>query len=304
MKREIHYPEDEATWLALREEDLTSTQVPCLYNVGFRTEYELWNNKKGTLPDQFEATERTEIGKAMEQAIAKYAAVKYNWKIQKMNAYIRLPEYRLAASFDYRLLNEDTLIEVKNVDGFIFKENWVVEDGELIEAPVGYEFQVQTQMGVAGKKKSKLVAMVGGNRLMVLERDFDPKIFEAIKIKSVEFWKSIESGQPPEPDLVRDSKTISLLYGSATKGKILEVGTDPFYSDLIKNYIDWRKQKKLADDHLKAIKSQILMKVGDAAKIVGDGYSVSMGEIKKDSYTVAAQSYRDFRVFEKKVKKK
>ena len=76
-------------------------------------------------------------------------------------------------------------------------------------------------MMLSGYKHAWIVALVGGNKAIVLKRQADPEIFAMIKQKASAFWKSIKDEQAPQPDFMKDAEFITKLYSHVHVGKTL-----------------------------------------------------------------------------------
>src|SRR3990172_11795006 len=120
MPVETIKPKNEAEWLSLRMKDITSTEISALFGISpYSTEFELWHRKKNKLYVDFEETERMTWGLRLQNAIAKGIAEDQGWKVRRMNEYIRIPELRIGASFDFSIEGKDIepgILEIKNVD--------------------------------------------------------------------------------------------------------------------------------------------------------------------------------------------
>src|SRR5690606_11437457 len=121
---------------------------------------------------------------------------------RKKDEYIWDDELKLGSSFDYEFIldGEKHILEIKNVDGLVFRNEWLEDEDGNLEAPLHIELQVQQQMMLSGIKKAWICALVGGNKAVILKREADPEMFEMIKIKTEAFWKSIKEEKAPEPD--------------------------------------------------------------------------------------------------------
>ena len=101
---EIITPTDREHWLALRQQDITSTDVAALFNISpYLTIYELWHRKNKSIAISIEETERMYFGSLLEPVIAQEAAKRNGWAVTPMKDYYRLPEHRIGSSFDYAI---------------------------------------------------------------------------------------------------------------------------------------------------------------------------------------------------------
>jgi len=281
--------EDE--WRELRARDVTSTEVAALFNASpYVTSFELWHRKKDKLVVNFDLGERAEWGQYLEPVIAKRICQLKGWTGREMKEYIRDPEAKIGASFDW-LVNDTgnpdapesewAILEIKNVDSLIFKDGWIVGDEESdgIEAPPHIEFQVQAQLAVTRRARAYIGVLIGGNRVEVIRRDADENIIKAIRLKVRQFWASIERNEQPAPDFSRDMETIARLYGYAEPNKVLDARETQVGEELMAlavrdgQLLEQEKELKLARS---TIKAKTLTLVGDAEKVLlSPGFSVT-----------------------------
>lgn len=307
MKREVLNPGSRDEWLRARVEDVTSTESPALFGISpYQTKFELWHRKKSKMVVDSELTsERVKWGTRLQDSIAKGIAEDMGWQIRRMDEYIREPDFKMGASFDYAIEDdkEPGILEIKNVDSLMFRENWIIES-ENIEAPPHIELQLQHQLAVSKRYVGYIGALIGGNKVILIRRNADDKIILNLKIKIAEFWKSIETNHAPEPDFSRDSEFIRELYSNASSGKVLDLSSDETISALAKAYAILLEEEKQVENRKNAIKAKLLMASGDAEKIIGNGFTISCGMIEAcpiEAYI--RKGYRNFRINLPRVKK-
>jgi len=311
---EILHPTSEAHWLDMRAKDITSTQVAALFGLSpYTTEFELYHRKlNNEIVDDFD-NRYSKWGNRLESAIAKGIAEDQGWKIRRMEEYIRLPDIKLGASFDFSIqeviqcadgvdVSDKGILEIKNVFGLVFNDQWVTEGGN-IEAPPHIELQVQTQLLVSGRPEAYIGALVSGNKVELLRRVPDLEIQSDITAKVKWFWHSVDNKNEPKPDFEKDAAFIAKLYSHAEPNKVMDVRENPVIGQLADQYTEWGKAEKSAAVEKKKIKSKLLMEIGDAEKCVGEGFSISCGMIAPTTVeTYEKKGYRNFRVNRKKKK--
>lgn len=297
-------PTSHEHWLELRSKDLTSTEISSLFNLSpYMTEFELHHRKASGAVITIEESERMYWGNKLQDAIAEGIAEKKGWKIRRMDEYARIPELRIGSSFDYMVLEPTPgLLEIKNVDGIVFKDGWEADDDGNLEAPPHIELQVQHQLMITGMPVCWIGTLVGGNKIQILERRPDERIWNEIKEKAAEFWGRIDRGEDPNPDFVRDAEFISQLYGFAEPGKVIDVEFDEDFAELAGSHRHIGQEIKRLEELRDACKAQMLMKMGDAEKAVGNGFSVSAGVVAGAYIAYDRKPYRTFRTNWKKVK--
>ncbi|MGH9462453.1 MAG: YqaJ viral recombinase family protein [Vicinamibacteria bacterium] len=306
-KRESLTPASVEDFHRLRARDVTSTEVAALFGLSpYVTPFELWHRKRAGDVAEIESNDRMKWGTRLQDSIAAGLAEDQGWTVRRRPQYERLPDRRLGASFDFTIVGGpqgDGLLEVKNVDSLVLRDEWIVEE-DSVEAPPHIEMQVQHQLLVSGLPYAYIGALVGGNRAVLIRREPAPEIVANILVRAEDFWQSVETGKEPKPDFSRDSAFIAKLYRDVKPGRVIDVAEDAEIAELVATY----KASKTARDEHEAkrgeVKARLLMKIGDAEKAIGNGWSISAGAVKAsrvEAYDRAA--YRDFRVNSKKPKK-
>ncbi len=310
-------PKDKDEWLALRSKNLNSTEISALFGISkYSTPYELWQQKKGNYVVEFEGNERTEWGLALEEAIANKVAKDQGVTIRRMSEYIFDDSLRLGASFDFAIetieipssdgnrtyMFENGILEIKNVDGLMFKQEWSEDENGNIEAPPWIECQVQQQLLVSGRSFAWIAALIGGNRLIIIKREPVPSIQDAIKEKAFLFWKSIDENNPPEPNFETDASFINKFYGYAEPGKIIDVTENARIKELAEQYKQIASITKENDARQESIKAEILMMLGDCEKAISPAFSISAGMVGAAHIEYDRKPYRTFKINFKKAK--
>lgn len=293
-KQEIR-PSNEKEWLELRTKDITSTEISALFGISpYTTEFELWHRKKEGNVVDFEQTDRMLWGTRLQDAIASGIAQDNNWTIRRMDEYVRVPELRIGASFDFAI-GDEGLLEIKNVDSLQYKQGWEI-DGDNVEAPPHIEIQVQHQLAVSGRAFAYLGALIGGNRVVLIKREPDAEIIEAIKLQVSKFWASIDSNTPPLPNFEKDAEFISKLYRYAEPGKLLDLSGDEGFKEIAVRHKALGDLIKKSTEERDGLKAQMLMTIGDAEKVICEGFSISAGLVGPAEIAYTREGYRNFRL--------
>lgn len=316
MTVEIIQITSEAQWLGERKKDITSTEIPALYGLSpYKTEFELFHEKRDGVSVKFEANERMKWGNRLEAAIAHGAAEEMGWSIAPLKVYMRDPDLRMGSSFDFEILDSDNgkgILEVKNVDGLQYARNWLDDGAGNIEAPEHIELQIQHQMELTGYEWTALCLLVGGNTLKIVLRKRDKEIGADIRKKIAEFWAKVDANAAPNPDYSADAEfIIKQLRGDSIDGLVAE--STPQLDMLIERYHYLGQAIKEQTDIREATKAEILMAIGSASKVVSQLGTISCGTTKDSlgtqitadmvgTYYGARKGFRNFRFTAKKEK--
>lgn len=291
MKRDIIEFQSEGEWLAEREKDVTSTEVAALFGVSpYATKYQLWHRKTGQLEAEFEGNERTVWGNRLEAAIAYGVAEDLGLVVEPFKVYVRLPEHRLGSSFDFKITglvdgveeNEyrdlfrqhgPGVMEVKNVDGLVFRRGWLQED-DAIEAPAHIEFQVQHQLLCAGMEWGVVAPLIAGNTPRPFYRLADDSVHKAIAKMADRFWQSIADGKAPDPEYDKDADTIAQLLLN-DDGEQVDMTDNDHFDEVCAAYKAASADEKAANQRKQAAKGEILDMMGTAAGAKAAHFKVS-----------------------------
>lgn len=324
MNRETITFQSEAEWHALRAGDITSTECAALFGCSpYATEYELHHRKTGQIADTFEVNERMVWGNRLEAAIAYGIAEDFGLVVEPFKVYMRMPDLRMGSSFDFKIVgivdgftgdetyrdlfreNGAGIMEVKNVDGLQFKRGWIA-DGDDMEAPPHIELQVQHQLEVADLEWTMIAPLVGGNTPMPFYRLRNREYGAMIREKIAAFWVSADAGIAPEPDFSKDGATIAQLLAN-DNGQTVDMTGNNRLAELVAEYTVAAADEKAAKARKDAAKAESLLLIGEAAKVIGSGFTISAASTKPSqgrliteadvgSYVGGRSGYRGFRV--------
>lgn len=318
MTRQTITPRDHEHWLSLRAQDLTSTDVAALFGMSpYKTKFELWHEKRSGEPVRIAQNDRMKWGSRLEASIAAGIAEDQGWIIRPFKEYVRDPELRIGSSFDFLIYSPtgsatayDAILEIKTVDALAFRNGWTVT-GDFIEAPAHIELQVQHQLLVSGLSVAYIGVLIGGNDVRILQRKADDGVHAAIRAKAAEFWRSIADNTPPDPVMPADAAAVIRLNSYAEPGRLRDARGDEVIASAIADYA--RIGREIED--LQAIrdsrKAEILTMIGDAEKVLANGFTISAGMVADSpgtlvtpdmvgQYVGGRRGYRNFRVTSKK----
>lgn len=309
---EVIQPSNEQAWLELRTKDITSTEVSALFGISpYMTYFELWHRKRCQQFLIIDPNERMKWGTRLQDAIAGGVAEENGWNVRRMTEYIRNSELRIGASFDFQIIGMldspfpiPELLEIKNVDGLVFKNEWYQDDDGALEAPLHIELQVQHQLLVSRLKRTHLAALIAGNRLEMFERIPDQKVHDAIIKRCAAFWHSVDNNIEPDVNFDTDAEFLKTLYSFAQPGTILDLSNNQTVNDLALRYKGLTKIATDAQKEKDSLKAQMLTMIGPAEKVLLPNFKITAGMVGPAHLAFDRAGYRDFRVYDKKEKKK
>lgn len=301
-------------WLEHRAKDITSTDVAALFGLSpYLTEFELWHRKAGKLTVEIAENERMRWGTRLESAIAEGVAEDHGLQVEPLKCYMRVPSLKMGSSFDFKILPKEDkpagILEIKNVDSWVFKKSWQ-DLGDNLIAPPHIELQVQHQLEVSGEDWAIIGVLVGGNTTKIAYRKRDLDIGLEIRRRVALFWKSVDENKPPKPDFERDAELITKhLYNKAVDGEIINASPD--IDQLMVTYRTLQDQASELDMRISTIRAQVLTTIGTASKVICSHGTISTSEVKPNpgklitpdmvgTYQGARKGFRNFRFTPKK----
>lgn len=331
------FPKTRDEWLKLRHAHTSSTESPALFGLSpYMTAYELGVMKQRPEPDpEFEANERMRWGIRLQHAIARGIGEEYGVKVRSLSGYAThsFGHVRMGASFDYEVIGVAThddgnkvevkdallqdlyeqhgsgILEIKNVDGLIFRNEWKTDEG--VEPPAHIEVQVQHQLACCAKQWAAIGVLVGGNDLHLLTRLRDNDVIKAIENRSEQFWRDLAAGILPPVTLPADADIISKVYRVAEPGKLIDAqpgaadeGRGATLTALFREYKSAAAAEKAATEAKDTAKAKVLLEIQNAERVLlPGGHTISattVAECEIPAYT--RKSYRLLRFTESKPK--
>ncbi|CAB4130396.1 hypothetical protein UFOVP119_20 [uncultured Caudovirales phage] len=308
----------EAEWLSIREANIGGSDVASLFYrwrypdgteavhhlfdrppegsqileclSSFKTGYRLWQEKAGRLqPENLDNVERVQAGVFLEPALTAWANKKWEWKLRNVHRYLTHPIIKgWGASLDCEV-HEPGMppVEFKNVDGWIFRDEWVVMEGEILMPPLKYELQLQHQIGAAKADHGWVVACVGGNQLMRGRIDRHEGTQEKIANAVSAFWASIANNV--EPVWLADYEAVAEVYSHGSADLATDLTGDEELSVLCNSYLTQKKELGELEMIVDNIKAQIGARIGEATKVKAAGFRLGWPVIDRPEKEIPAR---------------
>lgn len=240
----------------------------------YKTPYQLYLEKTGTVTDEDEETEQQYWGNALEPLIIKRFAEE-NGVVVTFPDTVHHPDYPfIFANLDGWIESENAVVEAKCANSFQRKE-WDVNTSDGI--PIGYLIQIAKQVAVTNASRGYCAVLIGGNeyRQFIYERD---RALEELIIQSdKDFWHCVENRIEPDPINTNDCR---LKYKTPSPDKVAQstFKTQNALTALVNMKLHLKKVS-LDEDNLKM---QLMSHMGNAEYLVGqDGEMLATWKANK-----------------------
>lgn len=314
-------PKTHEEWLKLRAEDITSTEISVLFDQSpYLTTWELYQRKVNRELGEIGENERMTWGKRLEDVIAEGVAADEGVILRPSNPleYLRDPERcHFGTSFDRVVEAADDLaipsdiaqkfyafgpglMEIKNVDLFIFLDQWMNEDRDIVP-PVHIEMQLQWQMEVSGFEWGVIVAFVGGNKPHLLIRRRDHEVGAGMAKRVIEFWDRVDRLDEPEINFDTDASFVIDRFKRIAEGKTAHMGDNKRLDQLFKAYVSAGQLEKMHKEEKEKAKAEILTIIDDHNTVTTDLGKISTWDVAEKQVPASSRKgFRGFRITPKK----
>lgn len=283
MIRVINVEPRSKQWHEIRKRIIGSSDIASLFPKddggfhGFSTPFELYHKKLGNITEELEDNQRMKRGRQLERIIAEMACEDNGWELQPdpQGVYINEEVRGSGATPDFFAVCPARgmgVIECKNIDFLIFRDEWV--DGE---PPLKYLLQLQQQLDCTGLSWGAVVALVGGNDLRVYIYERHEAAIAAIREKIATFWKWIDEGKEPKA-VADDFAIVGNAYERKPAEAVIDLSRDNEMPMLCAELLQATETRKRAEDVEAGLKAQIIQKLQGHAAAQVQGFLVAYPE--------------------------
>lgn len=265
---------DRATWLAMRQQDVTASDVGTLFGCNpYKTPLRLWAEKTGQIGglDDNDAMRR---GRWLESAVIAACEEQEGWAVERPLLYLRDDEFRIGATPDAIATDADEkfLLQCKVVAKPVFDRDWPGEP------PLGYQLQTLTEAMLWGAPRACVAALVVDTYTADLHTfpiarhaGAEAKIREAV----LKFWQDTDAGREPSADYALDAETIRKAFPPRDDTEAIDLTGD----NLLPELLDERSRLKFAikegEARCEAIDAEIIHKLNGATAGTCAGWKLS-----------------------------
>lgn len=197
---------DRAAWLAERRTGIGSSDIAGILGLSpYTTPFQVWLSKMEELEEDTES-EPMRWGRLLESLILD------EWERTTGERTDRYGD-RLIRSSDYPWLLASP--DAMTADGIPIDAK-VTSDWSWDEPPAHYRLQSLHQQIVVGADHGLIVALHAGRQLETYRVDRDETVAAEIIAASQEFWRLVESGEPP-PVEAEDNALLARLWPTSTE---------------------------------------------------------------------------------------
>lgn len=261
--------------IADRSRFIGGTDAPAVLGISpWKTPVQLYLEKRGEAPPDRPDQLRDRImhaGHKLEPYIRamtmdKLRLMGHDVELVSKNRRYRDDVHRfLSCEVDFELMldGEHVNVDAKSVTGFM-RHAW--GDEETDEVPVHYTAQFMHGLGITGRRRCVVGALIGFHDVAIYFVDRDDEVIDMMRTRCVDFWTDhVKAGVPPDPIKFADIKALYPLDNDRT------VEADDTTRELVRELFRLSAQRKQIDARLDVVKRDIGAYMRDAAQLTVGG---------------------------------
>lgn len=300
MTVEVHAVTDRASWLALRSQDLTASDIGAACGLDpYKSRLALYAEKTGLLMPQGD-NNAMRRGRWMEAAVLEAIRDENpDWVVDKAHVYLRDPALRLGATPDAfaqtGIVPGLTNVQCKVVNRPGYERDWV--DGP----PMGYMLQTLAEGMLLDAPANIIAALVVDTYtadLFLHHLPRHPGAEERIRWVAATFWANVAAGRVPAADETQDAGVVNALYPQSEADPVLDLSSDNMIRALLAERSTAKTIVKVEQQRVDEIDVLIKEKLGKHERAELPGWKISWKTQHKKEQIVAASTFRALRVTE------
>lgn len=290
---------DRDSWLAMRAQDLTASDVGAAAGLDpYKSPLALYAEKTGMLLPQAD-NNAMRRGRWLEAAVL--SAIREenpDWDVRPAKVYLRDPALRLGATPDAVAQTHQpglTNIQCKVVNRPAYERDWAKGP------PLGYQLQTLTEGMLLDAQRSLVAALVIDTYTADLYLHPVPRHEAAearVRAMATQFWENVAAGTPPPADYQRDAETVAAMFPTSVPEPVLDLTGDNRLAVLLEERAGFKGSLAKFEKAVAAIDTEIKAKLGEAERATLPGWKLSWKTEKRPAYNVAASERRVLRVTE------
>lgn len=264
--------QDEKHWHQLRSDKVGASEMGALFNAHEYCGYwQLYRQKRGEL--EVKMNNAMELGKELEDGVAKYVERTMGRKLTKATTYHYLEDAPIGCTPDY-FDEEGNPVQIK-----VAQRRW--ED-----LPMYVELQALTEMMCTGKLKHTTYVLTPFYDVLEFNREAQPDKYPVMIKKSIEFMNRVKNNIEPTLDEMSAPVAATFYAGRDVEGESLNmIGNDDF-KNMCVEYSTLKKEEKNISKKIEVLRGTIIKSLDTAQYAVFDGGSVSAKTTKSGARTL------------------
>lgn len=256
-------------WLEERRKSIGGSDAAGILGLNpYISPLSVYMDKKGISPER-EDNLAMELGRELEEFVAKKFESETGKKVRRRNAIIRDPRMPFAhANVDRVVVGEDAILECKTTSELNLKR---YKGGEY---PPTYYVQVMHYMMVTGAQKAYIAVLIGNRDFRIFEVERNEDEIESLRAQEQAFYENylLPSTMPDPSGSERDEALLKAEYPVETSDGALDLSD---MTACFEAYIAANAQKAVCERIIDKAKQDIEARLGNASTGYCGGHKVT-----------------------------
>lgn len=254
----------------------------------------VWAEKTGKVqPTDLSGVEAVELGVELEDFVAKRFERKSGLKVKRDNRDFTHDVYPFLRGHIDRWVIGGELLECKTCSA------WKAKEWEGEEVPTEYLLQVQWYLGILKMTKAYIAVLIGGQKFVWKEVDFDQELFNKMVETAVNFWNEHVLKDIPPVASCGDEDVLSKMFPSSIEGvRTFEGDLELEVNQLVETRIAANEAIKHASEEKEEATNRLKQLLGELNQGVTGQYRYTWKTVNKKEFVVKATSYRELRHYQ------
>ena len=237
----------------------------------WKTPLSLWAEKTGKIQNELSNFEAAEIGTELEEYVCRKFTKKTGIALRVDNRMFTHKKYNyMVAHIDRWVTKGDAVFEAKTASAWKEKE-WGGED-----IPIEYTLQLIWYLGIVGKKTGYIAVLIGGQKFIHKEIQFDQELFDKQVEAARIFWEDFVLTDTAPMAMEGDSATLLGLFPQSQPPTLkLEGDKALLLDELCDSRAGGIESIKHAEEELDKIEVQIKQLLGEAEGAETENYTAT-----------------------------
>lgn len=232
---------DRSSWLELRRKGIGGSDAPAVAGVSkWKSSLEVYLEKIGQI-DKRDETESIYWGERLEEIVAEEFQLRSGKKVRRKRCVCQSSKNPfMIANIDREVVAERAGLECKTTSVFN-ANNW-----DLDHVPDDYMLQCQHYMEVMDWDYIYLAVLIGGQKFRWMMVEKDPDLIGQLVSIERDFWRRVESKDPPPVDGSKAATDIlNFLYGDTREG-VIDLPEESH--GWVLDYFEFSQEEKMAKE--------------------------------------------------------
>ena len=232
---------DRSSWLELRRKGIGGSDAPAGAGVSkWKSSLEVYLEKIGQI-DKRDETESIYWGERLEEIVAEEFQLRSGKKVRRKRCVCQSSKNPfMIANIDREVVAERAGLECKTTSVFN-ANNW-----DLDHVPDDYMLQCQHYMEVMDWDYIYLAVLIGGQKFRWMRVEKDPDLIGQLVSIERDFWRRVESKDPPPVDGSKAATDIlNFLYGDTGEG-VIDLPEESH--GWVLDYFEFSQEEKMAKE--------------------------------------------------------